>query len=63
MDLGCSRAGCVSLGDEKAGYRFVTDGEMLLEAVDGFGRDPLFLEAAAAGRGIAPVGSHWSAGK
>ncbi len=51
VDIGCTKGGCLSRGEEKGAYRFPTDGEILLEEVDTLSRDPVFLEVLAhAGR-------------
>ena len=34
IDIGCTKGGCLSLGEEKGAYRFPSDGEILLEEVD-----------------------------
>ncbi|MGA2974257.1 MAG: glucose-6-phosphate dehydrogenase assembly protein OpcA [Spirochaetia bacterium] len=44
VEIGCTRGGCLSRGEEKAGYRFPSDGEILLEEVDSLTRDPVFHE-------------------
>jgi hypothetical protein len=53
IDLGCTKGGCLSRGEEKGAYRFPSDGEILLEEVDTLVRDPIFLQvlAQAARRG------------
>lgn len=51
LDIGCTKGGCLSRGEEKGAYRFPTDGEILLEEVDTLSRDPVFVEVLAhAGR-------------
>jgi hypothetical protein len=51
LDIGCTKGGCLSRGEEKGGYRYPSDGEILREEVDTLARDPIFLEALArAGR-------------
>jgi hypothetical protein len=51
IDIGCTKGGCLSLGEEKGAYRFPSDGEILLEEVDTLVRDSIFLQALAhAGR-------------
>jgi hypothetical protein len=51
LDIGCTRGGCLSRGEEKGAYRFPNDGEILLEEVDTLSRDPVFVEVLAhAGR-------------
>jgi hypothetical protein len=45
VDLGCTRGGCLSHGEEKGAYRFPSDGEILLEEVDTLSHDALFSEA------------------
>jgi hypothetical protein len=42
VDIGCTRGGCLSRGDEKSAYRFPTDGEILLSEVDALSRDTVF---------------------
>ena len=51
LDIGCTKGGCLSRGEEKGAYRFPSDGEILLEEVDTLSRDPVFVEVLAhAGR-------------
>jgi hypothetical protein len=51
VDIGCTKGGCLSRGEEKGAYRYPTDGEILLEEVDTLSRDPVFVEVLAhAGR-------------
>jgi hypothetical protein len=51
LDIGCTKGGCLSRGEQKGGYRCPSDGEILREEVDTLARDPIFLEALAiAGR-------------
>ena len=51
VDIGCTKGGCLSNGEEKAGYRSPGDGEILMEEVDMLTRDPVFQEVLAhAGR-------------
>jgi hypothetical protein len=47
LDIGCTKGGCLSRGEEKGGYRYPSDGEILREEVDTLARDPIFLEALA----------------
>jgi hypothetical protein len=47
IDIGCTRGGCLSRGEEKGAYRFPSDGEILLDEVDSLLRDPVFLESLA----------------
>jgi hypothetical protein len=47
VDIGCTKGGCLSRGEEKGAYRFPSDGEILLEEVDTLVRDPIFLEVLA----------------
>lgn len=47
LDIGCTRGGCLSRGEEKGAYRFPSDGEILLDEVDSVLRDPVFLEVLA----------------
>jgi hypothetical protein len=42
VDIGCTRGGCLSRGEEKSAYRFPADGEILLSEVDALSRDPVF---------------------
>ena len=44
VDIGCTRGGCLSRGEEKGAYRFPSDGEILLEEVDTLSRDAVFGE-------------------
>jgi hypothetical protein len=44
VDIGCTRGGCLSRGEEKGAYRFPSDGEILLEEVDSLGRDAVFAQ-------------------
>jgi hypothetical protein len=50
VDIGCTRGGCLSVGDEKSAYRLPTDGEILLEEVDTLSRDTVFGEILSKGR-------------
>ena len=50
VDIGCTKGGCLSRGEEKGGYRFPSDGEILLEEVDALSRDVVFNEVLAGGR-------------
>ena len=47
LDIGCTKGGCLSRGEEKGAYRFPSDGEILLEEVDTLSRDPVFVEVLA----------------
>ncbi len=47
VDIGCTRGGCLSRGEEKGAYRFPSDGEILLDEVDSLLRDPVFQESLA----------------
>jgi hypothetical protein len=47
VDIGCTRGGCISRGEEKGAYRFPSDGELLLEEVDTLVRDAVFSEVLA----------------
>jgi hypothetical protein len=47
LDIGCTKGGCLSRGEEKGAYRFPSDGEILLEEVDTLVRDPIFLDVLA----------------
>ena len=47
LDIGCTKGGCLSRGEEKGAYRFPSDGEILLEEVDSLSRDPVFVEVLA----------------
>jgi hypothetical protein len=51
VDIGCTRGGCLSRGEEKGAYRFPSDGEILLEEVDTLSRDSVFSEVLSRGRG------------
>jgi hypothetical protein len=44
IDIGCTKGGCLSRGEESAGYREPGDGEILMEEVDVLSRDPVFQE-------------------
>ena len=50
VDIGCTRGGCLSRGEEKGAYRFPSDGEILLEEVDTLSRDAVFAEVLARAR-------------
>ena len=52
VDIGCTRGGCLSRGEEKSAYRFPSDGEILLEEVDTLSRDAVFAEVLARVRSI-----------
>ncbi len=47
VDIGCTKGGCLSRGEEKSAYRYPTDGEILLEEVDSTTRDPVFSQVIA----------------
>jgi hypothetical protein len=47
VDIGCTKGGCLSRGEEKGAYRFPSDGEILLEEVDTLARDTIFAEVLA----------------
>jgi hypothetical protein len=49
VDIGCTKGGCLSRGEEKGGYRFPNDGEILLEEVDTLSRDAVFSEVLSGG--------------
>ena len=49
LDIGCTRGGCLSRGEQKGAYRFPSDGEILLDEVDSLSRDAVFLEVLAHG--------------
>ncbi|HEY9593629.1 MAG TPA: glucose-6-phosphate dehydrogenase assembly protein OpcA [Spirochaetia bacterium] len=49
IEIGCTRGGCLSRGEEKGAYRFPTDGEILLAEVDSLARDTVFQEVLADG--------------
>lgn len=50
VDIGCTRGGCLSRGEEKGAYRFPSDGEILLEEVDTLSRDAVFGEVLSVAR-------------
>jgi len=50
VDIGCTRGGCLSRGEEKGAYRFPSDGEILLEEVDTLSRDAVFGEVLSRAR-------------
>lgn len=50
VDIGCTKGGCLSRGEEKGAYRFPSDGEILLEEVDTLARDAVFAEVLAHAR-------------
>ena len=50
VDIGCTRGGCLSRGEEKGAFRFPSDGEILLEEVDTLSRDAVFGEVLSRGR-------------
>jgi hypothetical protein len=50
LEIGCTRGGCLSLGEEKGAYRFPTDGEILQDEVDTLARDAVFGEVLSRGR-------------
>ena len=47
VEIGCTKGGCLSRGEEKAGFKAPVDGEILMAEVDDFTRDAVFLEALA----------------
>jgi hypothetical protein len=47
LDIGCTKGGCLSRGEEKGAYRFPTDGDILLAEVDSLGADPVFTQTLA----------------
>jgi glucose-6-phosphate dehydrogenase assembly protein OpcA len=47
VDIGCTKGGCLSRGEEKSAYRYPSDGEILLEEVDSTTRDPVFSQVIA----------------
>jgi hypothetical protein len=47
VDIGCTKGGCLSRGEEKAGYRAPGDGEILMEELDDFTHDSVFQEVLA----------------
>jgi len=49
VEVGCTKGGCLSRGEEKGAYRFPSDGEILLEEVDSIARDPVFTQVLEAG--------------
>jgi glucose-6-phosphate dehydrogenase assembly protein OpcA len=49
VEIGCTRGGCLSRGEQKGAYRFPSDGEILLDEVDSLSRDAVFLEVLAHG--------------
>ena len=51
VEIGCTRGGCLSRGEEKGAYHFPSDGEILLEEVDTLTRDAVFGEVISRGRG------------
>ena len=52
VDIGCTKGGCLSRGEEKGGYRFPADGEILLEEVDTLSRDAVFSQVLAGGHPV-----------
>ena len=44
IDIGCTKGGCLSLGEEKGAYRFPSEGEILLAQVDTPTPDRVFHE-------------------
>jgi hypothetical protein len=50
VEIGCTRGGCLSRGEEKGAYRFPTDGEILMDEVDTLARDAVFGEVLSRGR-------------
>jgi hypothetical protein len=49
VEIGCTRGGCLSRGEEKSAYRYPSDGEILMEEVDSTTRDPVFSQVIASG--------------
>ncbi len=47
VDIGCTKGGCLSRGEETVGYKAPNDGEILMEEVDDLTRDPVFQEVLA----------------
>jgi hypothetical protein len=47
VDIGCTKGGCLSRGEEKGAYRFPSDGEILMEEVDSVARDSVFQQVIA----------------
>jgi hypothetical protein len=52
VEIGCTRGGCLSRGEEKGAYRFPSDGEVLLEEVDSLAKDAVFGEVLSRGRSV-----------
>jgi len=50
VEIGCTRGGCLSVGEEKGAYRFPTDGEILMDEVDTLARDAVFAEVLSRAR-------------
>jgi hypothetical protein len=50
IEIGCTKGGCLSRGEEKGAFRFPTDGEILLDEVDTLARDAVFGEVLSGGR-------------
>jgi len=50
VEIGCTKGGCLSRGEEKGAFRFPTDGEILLEEVDTLARDAVFGQVLSRGR-------------
>jgi glucose-6-phosphate dehydrogenase assembly protein OpcA len=48
VEIGCTKGGCLSRGEEKGAYRFPSDGEILLDEVDSATHDPVFMQVLAA---------------
>lgn len=62
VDIGCTRGGCLSRGEEKGAYRLPSDGEILLEEVDTLSRDPVFSEVLSGHRAIGADSGHRAIG-
>jgi len=50
IEIGCTRGGCLSRGEEKGAFRFPTEGEILMDEMDTMVRDAIFAEVLARGR-------------
>ena len=50
IEIGCTRGGCLSRGEEKGAFRFPTEGEILMDEMDTLVRDAIFAEVLARGR-------------
>jgi len=49
VDIGCTKGGCISRGEEKGAYRFASEGEILLEELDTLTPDAVFREVLRRG--------------